>query len=116
MAKATEQTKLVHKVQELARTVEIIQGLQQNSLLSISKFADANYTTMLMPREDKIFDKNKSILINTEEPILQEWRDPACELWHVLSHPMGTSTETNTKHNVIKETEDNKAPWPNKYV
>ena len=50
------ETKLHHKVREPARTVDIVAELRHNSLISASKFADANYVTLLTPDEVLIFD------------------------------------------------------------
>ena len=44
---ATEQATLMHMVREPARTVNMVPGLKQNSLLSVSTFADANYILCL---------------------------------------------------------------------
>ena len=41
VAKSFKQTKLIHNVQEAARIVNIMPGLQNESLLSKTKFADA---------------------------------------------------------------------------
>ena len=46
IAKASIQAQLIHHVQEPARTVNTVPGLQNSSLLSISKFANANYVTV----------------------------------------------------------------------
>ena len=45
---ASKQATLHHQVHNPARTVDIVPGLKHNSLLSASKFADANYITVLM--------------------------------------------------------------------
>ena len=57
-------------------TVDIVPGLQCNSLLSINKFAEANYLTVFTPDEVKIFDGKKEVISSTQQPILQVWRDP----------------------------------------
>ena len=104
---ATEQPTLMHQVQEPARTVDIVPGLQQNSLFSISKFADANYIIIFTPGEVKICDGNKMTLSSTNEAILQEWRDPVCGLWCIQLHSMITNTtpqhqkDTNNRMEVI---------------
>ena len=64
-------TNLIHQVQEPAQTVHIIPGLQNSSLLSISKFADANYRTKFTPSEVKIFDGDNTKISSTGELTLQ---------------------------------------------
>ena len=59
IAVASEQAKLLHHVWEPSRTVGMISGLQQNSLFSINKFADANYIIIFMTGKVKIFYGNK---------------------------------------------------------
>ena len=71
MAKATETMHLHHQVQELARTVEIILGLQQNALLSINKFAEAKCIKVFTPDEVKMFGDQKANILGTQQPIIQ---------------------------------------------
>ena len=49
--KASTKTKFHHKVREPARTVDMVPNLSQKSLLSVSKFSDAKYVTVLTPEE-----------------------------------------------------------------
>ena len=60
--------------------------LQHNSLLSVNKFAEANYLTVFTPDGLKIFDEDKTKLSSTEEPILQGCWDPTTGLWRILMH------------------------------
>ena len=60
MAKSTNKAKLIHQVQEPARMVHIIPGFQSSSLLSISKFANTNYVTILTPNDVSIMDDNNT--------------------------------------------------------
>ena len=55
-AAATKEAKLKLKLREPARTVDIVPDLKHNSLISASKFADANYITVLTPTEVLIYD------------------------------------------------------------
>ena len=56
VAKAFKQAKPIHHVQEPARMVDNVSGFQNNSLLSVSTFADANYITVFTLKELQIFD------------------------------------------------------------
>ena len=81
IAKASTHAQLVHTVQEPARTVNIVSGLQNSSLLSISKFAYAGYNTVFTAWEVQIFNGNNMNLVSTKKPIFQEWRDQTTGLW-----------------------------------
>ena len=50
--------------------VDLVQRLQHNSLLSVSKFVEANYLTVFTPDKVKIFNGDKTTLSITDEPIL----------------------------------------------
>ena len=54
--KASKEAKLHHDVREPAKTVDIVPELQHNSLISGSKFADADYVIILTPTELLIYD------------------------------------------------------------
>ena len=59
---------LLHDVGELARTADIVPGLAPNLLLSVSKFSDAKYVTVLTPDKLLIFDDLRDLkLIITQE-------------------------------------------------
>ena len=80
---ASKQAKLHHQVREPARTVDIVPGLKHNSLLSASKFADANYITILTPTEVLIYDGEDLKLTVSNEAVLRGWRDETSGLWRV---------------------------------
>ena len=80
---ASKQAKLHHQVREPARTVDIVPGLKHNSLLSASKFADANYITILTPTEVLIYDGEDLKLTVSNEAVLRGWRDEPSGLWRV---------------------------------
>ena len=92
MLQATETAQLQHKVREPANAVDIVPGLQHNSLLSINKFAEANYVTVFMPDEVNIFHGKQASITSTHQPIIQGWRDPATGLWRIQIKPAPTST------------------------
>ena len=54
--RARNKAKLYHHVREPARTIDMVPDLKHNSLLSLPKFADANYVTVLTPTEILIYD------------------------------------------------------------
>ena len=79
---ASVEAKLHHDVREPARTVDIVPDLQHNSLLSASKFADANYVTILTPKEVLIYDGKDLTITVSSEAILRGWRE-VNGLWRV---------------------------------
>ena len=60
-----------------ARKADVLPGLQPNSLVSIVKFADADYTTIFHPRGEDVtvYKKNSFQLKLLHTPVLQGWRD-----------------------------------------
>ena len=58
-ANMTAEAQLHTEVRKPARTVDIVPALKCNSLLSISKFAEASYIIMFTPDEVQIFDGEK---------------------------------------------------------
>jgi len=81
-AAASNQAKLKIKLREPARSVDIVPGLQHNSLISANKFADANYITVLTPTEVLIYDGQHLTMKINKEAILQGWREES-GLWRV---------------------------------
>jgi len=55
-AKTSTRAELHLQLREPARTVDMVPDLKHNSLISASKFADANYITLLMPTEVLLYD------------------------------------------------------------
>ena len=85
---ASTQAKLYHDVREPAKTVEMIPQLQHNSLISGSKFADANYITVLTPTEVLFYNGMDTHISVSNRPILKGWRDPTIGLWRVPLQPI----------------------------
>ena len=70
-AAASNIAKLKLNLREPARTVDIVPDLKHNSLISASKFADANYITILTPTEVLIYDGDGLKLEINHEAILR---------------------------------------------
>ena len=79
----TQTAKLIHMVHKPAWIVHLKPGLQHSSLFSISKFADANYTTIFTPQAIKNFGGDMAKISSTGEPTLKGWRDPTSGLWEI---------------------------------
>ena len=101
---ASQQAKLKLNVREPARTVDIVPELKHNSLISASKFADANYITILTPTEVLIYDGNGLKLEVNHDAILQGWRE-ASGLWRV---PLSKNKDPKESEYVLltKDTEE----------
>ena len=71
-----EAAQLHIQVREPAQTVAIVTGLQQTSLLSISRFAEANYFAVFTPEEIQKSDWEQVTIVSSMGPILRGWREP----------------------------------------
>jgi hypothetical protein len=58
---ASDVDELQHDVRHPAKDVHIVPGIKRDSLLSIPKFADANYVAIFDKDEVNIYDANKTL-------------------------------------------------------
>jgi hypothetical protein len=67
-----------------ARKADVLPGLRPNSLVSVGKLADANYTTIFHPQGQgvTIHERSSFKLKLYRDPVLQGWRD-ANGLWRL---------------------------------
>ncbi len=63
------------KVRAPANKLHITPGISQDSLLSTSKFADANYITVYDEETVNIYDANNTMISVSKGAILQGWRN-----------------------------------------
>eukprot|EP00804_Cyclotella_cryptica_P000450 CCRYP_019933-RA/>CCRYP_019933-RA protein AED:0.03 eAED:0.04 QI:0/0/0/1/0.4/0.16/6/0/1642 len=90
---ATIQAQLLLNVRPPANTVDIVPNLHQ-TLLSGSKFADANYTAVYDKHEVNFYD---SANINiTERAVLTGYRCPRTGLWRIPLRPITVNENTDT--------------------
>ncbi len=68
---ASDMDELHHDVRHPAKDVHIAPGFERDSLLSIPKFADANYVAIFDKDEINIYDANKTSIIVSRGAILQ---------------------------------------------
>ncbi len=73
---ATALDTLQHSLRAPARDVHIIPSIKRDSLLSVSKFVDANYIAIFDKDEVKIFDANNTEVTVSRVAILRGWRCP----------------------------------------
>eukprot|EP00804_Cyclotella_cryptica_P009391 CCRYP_018074-RA/>CCRYP_018074-RA protein AED:0.17 eAED:0.15 QI:0/0/0/0.75/0/0/4/0/1210 len=90
---ATIQAQLLLNVRPPANTVDIVPNLHQ-TLLSGSKFSDANYTAVYDKHEVNFYD---SATINiTERAVLTGYRCPRTGLWRIPLRPITVNENTDT--------------------
>ena len=82
-APASKVVKLEHNLREPARTVDMVPDLVAQTLLSASKFADANYISIYDGKEVNIYDALTTKIIVSEAAVLKGWRCPKSKLWRI---------------------------------
>jgi hypothetical protein len=70
---ASDMDEFQHDVRHPAKDVHIMPGIKRDSLLSIPKFADANYVAIFNKDEVNIYNANKTKIIVSCSAILQGW-------------------------------------------
>lgn len=80
---ASKMAKLLHDVQELAKTVELVPAMKQDMLISVGKFADAGYVTIFDGKEVNIYDGLRANLKIHKEAVDKGSRDPATGLYRI---------------------------------
>ena len=95
---ATRQALLNHNLQEQARTVNIVPGVTTATLISTSKLADANYTTIFDAEEVNIYNANNTESTVNRGAILKGWRDHTTGLWCI---PLSKQIENKNTQTVL---------------
>ena len=70
-AQASRKANLHHRLRQPAREVDIVPSLAEHTLISASKFADANYFTVYDDKEVNIYDGETTNIYVTEKAVLQ---------------------------------------------
>ena len=93
---ASDMDELQHDVRHPAKDVHIVPGIERDSLLSIAKFADANYVAIFDKDELNIYDANKTKVTVSRGAILRGWRCTETNLWRVplIPHVVNNNTDT----------------------
>jgi len=90
--KATHTTNLpFESLSDAARKADVLPGLRQNSLVSVGKLADKNYTTIFHPKGQGVtVHREGTLKLHVmEKPVLQGWRD-AIGLWRLSRDQKGS--------------------------
>jgi hypothetical protein len=71
---ASNMDKLQHDMRHPAKDVHIVPGIERESLLSIPKFADANYVAIFDKDKVNIYGAKKTTIVVFRGTILQRWQ------------------------------------------
>ena len=61
----------------------MVPGLASDTLLSGSKFADADYISVYTPTEVNIYDAKRTTIVATEKAVLKDWQCQTLGLWRI---------------------------------
>ncbi len=86
---------LHHGVRVPAKDVHIVPAIKRDSLLSMSKFVNANYIAIFDKDEVNIYDANNTVVTVTRVAILRGWQCKQIKLWQVP--PVKDVTNNNTQ-------------------
>jgi hypothetical protein len=92
---ATEIAEYPFNVRKQAK-VHITPGVSQHSLLSIGKYADANYITVFDKDTVNVYNANNTIITVTKDAILRGWRDTDNKLWRIPLVDVVQNVNTDT--------------------
>ena len=95
-AQASCKANLHHRLRQPAREVDIVPSLAEHTLISASKFADANYFTIYDDKEVNIYDGETTKIYVTEKAVLQGFRCPTSKLWRIPLTDNVTNVNTDT--------------------
>ena len=93
---ATEIAEYPFSVRDPAKQLHITPGITTNSLLSTSKFAEANYITIFDKEEVNIYDANDTVIAVTKGAILRGFKCPTTGLWRIPLVEMVRNNNTDT--------------------
>ncbi len=93
---ATEIAEYPFKVRALAQELHITPGVTKNSLLSTSKFADANYITIFDKEAVNLYDANDTTITVTRGAILRGFKCPMTGMWRIPLVDLVRNNNTDT--------------------
>ena len=93
---ATNITKLEHRVNDTARTVNMVPSLDNQYLLSRGKFAEAEYVSVCDGYEVKNYDGRTATITVSEDAVLKGWRCPHTKLWRIPLRSQVTDLNMHT--------------------
>ena len=66
---------LHHDLRDPARTVDMVPGIKNNTLITTRKFADVNYISIFDQEEVNVYDTNTTKITIPRGSVLKGWRD-----------------------------------------
>jgi hypothetical protein len=93
---ASGMEELQHDVRHPTKDVHIVPRIERDSLLSIPKFANANYVAIFDKDEVNIYDANKTTIVVSRGAILRGWQCKQTKLWRIPLIKNVTNENTNT--------------------
>jgi hypothetical protein len=91
-ATATKKMRLKHDLRDGAREMNIVPGMH-TSLISISKLAEAGYTTVLRRDGAEIYDDKTTIVKADAPPVISAPCCPTSGLWKMALNPQMEASE-----------------------
>jgi hypothetical protein len=93
---ATEIAEYPFKVRAPAQELHITPGVTKNSLLSTSKFTNANYITIFDKEAVNIYDANETTITITRGVILRGFKCPMTGMWRIPLVDLVRNNNTDT--------------------
>jgi hypothetical protein len=93
---AMDVDKLHQDVHHVAKDIHIVPGIKRDSLLSIPKFADANYIAIFYKDKINIYNANNTKVMVSHSVILCGWRCKDTNLWRIPFLPIVLNNNTDT--------------------
>ena len=81
---ASDVCKIEHKLQDLARTVNMVPGLVDASLLITTKIASSGYIIVYDGKEVNVYNGSTTKIIVSGEAVLKGWKCLQSTLWRIL--------------------------------
>jgi len=98
--KATKKMMLKHDLRDGALEMNIIPGLHK-PLLSLSKLADAGYTTLFDKNKASVYDASTTVIIVSKPPVLTAPRCKQSGLWTTPLEPEASQPKVDEEINAV---------------
>mgnify|MGYP007103423372 CR=1 FL=1 len=97
MEPALEICHLATAVRSPARDIHITPGVDETSLISTVKFAEAGYVTIFDRDEVNVYDERDTVITVSRSAILRGWREPGTnDLWRIPLVPVVRNDNIDT--------------------
>ena len=83
ISKASKLAKIEHRLQEPDQQIDMVPDLVYHTLLSASKFENADYISIYDGREVNIHYGQNTKIVIPETEVLKGWRFPVTRLWQI---------------------------------